>query len=111
MAEKQKPQLSPCNYLIRGGSCDVPESVAACPECSGKLFVDCDEWRAATGMPTESGISVSCYAEEEAMDIWMHNDDDDRDMREVGHRWWQSDWQPIKDRVWKWICSELGGVE
>ena len=89
--------------LRHGGECDLPESVAICPECGGKLTIDCNEWDSKTGVPTELGFDVNCEVDEENLDTWMYNDDDDRDMREVGHRFWQSDWQPVRDAVWEWI--------
>ena len=103
--ETADPQLG-LNALLRGGQCELPPSVATCPECGGKLSVDCNEWDSQTGIPTESGFDVSCDTEEEDLDTWLYNDDDDRDMREVSHRHWQSDWQPVIDTVWKWIESQ-----
>lgn len=103
--ETANPQLG-LNALLRGGQCELPPSVATCPECGGKLEVDCNEWDSKTGIPTESGFDVSCISEEEDLDTWMYNDDDERDMREVAHRHWQSDWQPVIDTVWKWIESQ-----
>lgn len=92
--------------LLHGGICEVPQDVAVCPECGGKLTVDCNEWNAGTGFPIESGFSLSCEAEEELLDDWVGDDTDLRHINEVGHRHWQSDWQPVRDRVWEWIESK-----
>lgn len=97
--------MSVPSELLHGGQCDLPESVAVCPECNSPLWIDNNEWNSKTGIPTQSGFSVSCFAEEEIADEWMNNDDDDRPWFEVGHRHHQSDWQPVHDAVWKWFSK------
>lgn len=92
--------------LLRGGSCQVPASVATCPECGSSLTVNCSEWNSQTGIPTQFGFDVDCFEEELSLDDWIWNDADNRDFREVSHKHWQSDWQPIMDAVLKWIQSQ-----
>lgn len=93
--------------LLNGGQCELPTAIAVCPECKGKLEIKCLEWCSSTGAPTQHGFDVLCVAEEEAFDQWLYNEDDDRDMSEVKHKHHQSDWQPVRDKVWKWINSEV----
>ena len=94
------------NDLLRGGQCDLSKEVAVCPECGSELEIDCYEWDLVTGFPTRSGFNLDCKQEEEDLDDWIHNDDDTRDKREVMHRHWQSDWQPVIDKVWAWIQQQ-----
>ncbi len=92
------------NQLRHGGYIDIPQSIAVCPECGGALHLQNDEWNAKTGMPTQSGFSLDCMHEEELLDAWADNDEDDRSIEEAGeHRHWQSDWQPVRDRIWEWL--------
>jgi hypothetical protein len=65
----------------------VPKQVAVCPECGGELTARATEWVAGTRQPTESGVEIDCLADME---------------REFEHRYWQSDWQPVRDAITKW---------
>jgi hypothetical protein len=94
------------NDLLRGGQCDLPKEVDICPECGSELEIDCYEWDSVTGFPTRSGFNLDCKQEEKDLDDWTHNDDDTRSSREVMHRHWQSDWQPVIDKVWGWIQQQ-----
>lgn len=69
-----------------GGDSAVPAGIK-CPECSGLLYVEVYEWESATGRPTFGGYTVDCC-------------DDSNDMT---HKYHQSDWQSIIDRVGKWL--------
>lgn len=91
------------NSLLRGGQCDLPKEIAVCPECGSELYIECYEWNSQTGFPTRAGFQVHCKQEDKEVDDWMNNDNDHRTSREVMHRHWQSDWQPVIDRVWNWI--------
>jgi hypothetical protein len=66
----------------------VPKEVAVCPECRGELAARSMEWEAETNRPTEVGIELDCM-------------NDLRDGKRL-HRWWQSDWQCVRDRIAKW---------
>lgn len=81
--------------------CDVPITVAVCPECGSQLIAQSESWD-ATGAPLQDGLSVSCEDEDDAIQAWEENDEDKRNWREVMHRWWQGEWQPVIDRVRDW---------
>jgi len=101
MTDAERQEFS---KLRHGGSCSVPSYVAVCPECGSTLTIQNDEWNRRTGMPTQSGFTTNCDREEELLDKWTANDDDDRSIGEAGgHRWWQSDWQPVRDAIWNWL--------
>jgi hypothetical protein len=70
------------------------------------MWIDCDEWDAESGVPTQSGFSLNCHAEEEELDNWTNDENDNRTYREVRHRYFQSDWQPVRDNVWAWIKQQ-----
>lgn len=78
--------------------CEVPRTVAICPECGGDLFVEA-EWDESTDKPTRTGLSVSCCVEDSSLVRWENSKHDNREFRDVAHRHWQSDWQPIVDRI------------
>lgn len=65
----------------------VPREIATCPECGGTLY-----WQATT-----RDILVDMMLECES-----ERDEDDEDETDR-HRWWQSDWQPIIQKVKTWI--------
>ena len=71
--------------LLYGGWTYVPAGVAICPECGGKLAVESSEWEDGTGKPSQGGLVVDC----------------DADPR-MEHRYFQSDWQLIMDKIEKW---------
>ncbi len=83
----------PCPELVW-----VPNQVAVCPECRGRLLVQCDGWEDATGKPIETCISVDCENEP---------DPDDPDWEDKRHRGYQSDWQPVIDRVRAWALRRV----
>jgi hypothetical protein len=74
--------------LLFGGSTDVPDTVAKCPECGGDLAANSMQWDAETGQPDAAALEIVCIA----------------DARELTciHRWHQSEWQPIRDAIVKW---------
>jgi hypothetical protein len=74
--------------LWHGGGVYVPRSVAVCPECRGELTARAMEWDTETGQPSAVGIEIDC------LNFLVHDG--------VGHRWHQSDWQPVRDAVAKW---------
>ena len=73
----------PGKALWHGGVVEIPRSVVVCPECGGSLEAECIGWDPDTGQPDE--IAIACCG------------DDDR-----LHRWWQSDWQEVRDRIAAW---------
>ena len=66
----------------------VPSSVCQCPECGGNLW-----WQVTTDDGLED-LTLDCENEPEI-------DSDEEDF----HRFLQSDWQPVIDRVKAWILS------
>ena len=77
------------NDLLYGGNCPVPNDIAVCPECGGRLHVESGEWIEETGAPTMGGLYVDCENEES-----------------VQHQYRQSDWQSIVNAVEKWCGAE-----
>lgn len=49
--------------LLFGGDCDVPSSVAKCPECGAPLHAENQIWVEETGKPTTAGLYVYCTAD------------------------------------------------
>lgn len=80
---------SALNDLLYGGNSSVPTSVAMCPECGGRLHAESAEWDSETGIPTIDGFYVDCESDPDC-----------------NHRYWQSDWQPVIDRIGTWIGAE-----
>lgn len=86
----------PENVLWGGKSCLLPRSVRLCPECGHQLYLNCDSWDADTGQPFE--VSVDCCNEE-----WFGDDEpDSKEFPRHCHRYWQSDWQSVRDAVNRW---------
>lgn len=72
-----------------------------CPECGGRLFVEIDEW--SKGIQTPGGYRVECEPDTDAeMAAWERDED-----HEGGHRYWQSDWQHVVDRVGRWMVRNV----
>jgi hypothetical protein len=65
---------------------EIPNTVAVCPECKGILSA---QW------PSEDDFSLDCENEAEL-------EDSDRS----SHRWWQREWQPVIDRVKRWMTEK-----
>ncbi len=87
---------TPETQLWGGKWCELPRSVRLCPECGHSLYVNCDSWDTDTGQPFE--VSVDCKNEK-----WF--DDEEPDSEELPgfvHRYWQSDWQSVRDEVEAW---------
>jgi hypothetical protein len=62
--------------------CLVPQEVAICPECGGLLRAEAFEWETETGRPTDCGLLIGCTR-----------------VDEKPHKFWQSDWQPVRNVV------------
>ena len=69
----------------------IPSEVSKCPECGGALSFQLDCWEEEWG-----GLALECENEE-----WQDGESDEPD----NHRWWQSDWQPVIDRVKAWLSK------
>ena len=63
----------------------IPENVATCPECGGKLYFNEDY---DTDPESDEPPGIDCENEPDL-------DDDEEDF----HRFWQSDWQPVIDKI------------
>lgn len=71
--------------------------LGTCPECGGALYIEVTAWETETGIPIEEHIEVDC-----------ENDDvEDDDAR---HRWWQSEWMPVIDKVRAWGMKHIRKV-
>jgi hypothetical protein len=62
----------------------VPGSIAECPECSKTIVVMSHAYDEETNQPIGSALQIECVDDES------------------GHRYWQSDWQPVVESVRKW---------
>lgn len=80
-----------------GNALDIPRSVAVCPYCQGDLSFEVEEWDAATGVPTETGVMVSCTNERDPQINHF-------DMPYVY-------WLPMTMQVYDWIVQEGIRVE
>lgn len=99
-----------CSDALRAGGpgiCGVPPEIATCPECGGGLYAEAEEWDAESGTPTKLGLRVSCIADDENCMKWSESTTDNRPFREVSHKCWQSDWQPVIDVVAVWCGARL----
>lgn len=79
--------------IQHGQTVIIPASIATCPECGGTLFVTNHETDDDTGRPIAGGLSIDCGS-----------DDDDS---EECHRYWQSDWQDVIDKIRRWVNAIL----
>lgn len=69
----------------------IPSDVAVCPYCGGQLYFDVDEWDAQTGVPTETGVHVSCVNDED-------KNTNHYDMPYVY-------WMPLEQRIHRWLVA------
>jgi hypothetical protein len=74
-----------------GTGCYVPQELCVCPECGGELAARCIHHEASTGRPIASGIELDCM-------------NDLRDGKPA-HKWHQSTWQPIRDKIAEWSIA------
>lgn len=81
----------PRDDLWGGKSCDVPVSVAVCPECGHKLHVYCWSWVVETGQPYGDELQIDCHN----IAIWDNEED--------CHKYRQSDWQGVVDAIRTWV--------
>mgnify|MGYP000903357993 CR=1 FL=1 len=73
--------------------CYVPKLIAVCPECGGELAARSGSWETQTGRPVAESIELDCM-------------NDLRDGK-AGHRWFQSDWQPVRNRIYRWCNARV----
>lgn len=65
-----------------------------CPECEARLLVEIEEWETDTGLITECGFHLQCPNESfEDRDTW--------------HCHYQSEWQPIITKVYRWLSANV----
>ncbi len=79
--------------LWHGVGCYVPPGVAVCPECGLELTARALGYVAATGRPIAASIEIECLGDMNGLQ---------------SHRWYQSEWQPVRDAIVKW-CDALKG--
>ena len=65
-----------------------------CPECEARLLVEIEEWESETGIITEAGFHLQCPNE-------SHED------RDTWHRHYQSEWQPVITKVYRWLSANV----
>jgi hypothetical protein len=87
----------------------VPKDVAVCPECKAELTVEIMEWGTEDGRCDGPGaFNVSCTREDDGLAKLEAGEIDERlyysDYQERG---WQSDWQPVIDRVGRWLEANV----
>lgn len=78
-----------------------------CPECGGRVCVEIDEWSTRDGIPTAGGYRTMCEPDTEAEVAAWSRDEDYLD----GHRYWQSDWMPLEQRVGRWMVRNVRVVD
>jgi hypothetical protein len=69
---------------------EVPKEISVCPECGGRLW-----WQFTT---TDWLRDLHLECENESVDFEEGEDD---------HRFWQSEWQPVIDKVRRWLGSGM----
>lgn len=99
--------MTPSEYeqIKFGGGIEVPRDIAICPECSSSIYLYCWEWDSETGEPNADGFQIECPGEA------FYEDESEE---KYTHRWWQSDWQPVVDKLSKWTRqpeSERGSMK
>lgn len=72
----------------------IPTDVATCPECECQLWADVFEWEIESREITEGGFTIEC----------VNEDYEDEDTR---HRHWQSEWQPVINKVFAWLSENV----
>ncbi len=77
----------------------VPEAIAVCPECRGRLVVEINCWETDTGIPEEEGVEVDC----------VRDDLGETDALNP-HRWWQGEWIDVLSTVRAWARANLRKV-
>ena len=87
----------------------VPNDVAVCPECGSALSVEINEWSTEDGRCDGPGeFNVSCSREDDGLEKFVAGEIDEglyySDYQERG---WQSDWQPVIDRVGRWLEANV----
>ncbi len=85
MGRPREQSIDKCPRLTLFQSVQVPAAVARCPECSARLWVTVQVVDAETGDPMEA--QPDCI----------------RDAGKMLHRYFQSDWQPVRDAVDRWV--------
>jgi len=75
----------------------VPDAIGKCPECGESLIADCMEHELESGRPVATGIELHCKT---------FLGDDIEDVRTL-HKFRQSDWQDVRDRVVKWCDARV----
>lgn len=70
----------------------VPVPGLECPECGSRVEVGVEAWETDTGIPAEEGCYVGCEMEGEG---------------EEEHRYFQSDWQEVRDKATAWAVRAL----
>jgi len=70
----------------------IPKHVEVCAECGGELVAIINAIEKATGRPVGSEVEIDCE------NHWR--------LLDGGHRYWQSDWQPVRDAVEKYLGAE-----
>jgi hypothetical protein len=89
------------------GVIQVPEKIALCPECGGTIFIGADEWNSETGWPSQISFHYNCEQDERYEQQYEDNEIEFYSP----HRWWQSDWQPVRDKIWKWLEQQIEQFE
>jgi peptide methionine sulfoxide reductase MsrB len=95
------------NIRYGKGVIEIPEKLVLCPECGGTIFIGTDGWDSETGWPTEDSFDYSC--EQNEREQQQYQDDEIEFYNE--HRWWQSDWQPVRDKIWTWLEQQIQQFE
>lgn len=80
--------------LWNGSGCYIPREVATCPECDSELTARSMEWEADTGRPVATAIEIQC------LDVMLAHED-------RLHHWWQSHWQPVRDKIAAWCGARV----
>lgn len=93
--------------IVSGRFYRLPHPLFKCPECGEQLAFEVDALDPWFGMIIGTGLRVMCCEEDEE---WMRAFDAD-EYPKWEHRWWQSDWQPVQDRIERYVVRRCRVVE
>lgn len=78
--------------MLEDSFTNIPATVAKCPECGDLLLADFCDTDCETGLALADSVTLQCMSE-------------DFEDPETCHRHWQSEWQPVIDKIQGWLIK------
>ncbi|MDP2398826.1 MAG: hypothetical protein Q8M53_10775 [Burkholderiales bacterium] len=85
----RRRQLLPRLEFLHGSRTITAPASLTCPECGGRIVIEIDDYEIVSRRPESESLHVVC-----------ENDDTDEGID--AHRYWFSDWHPIRARAARW---------